>query len=316
MQEQKMRIALLAGGTSGEREVSLHGAAEVEKALDPERFLVRRYDPACDLARLVGDAGEIDFAFILLHGLNGEDGTVQGMLDLLGIPYQGSGVLGSAIAMDKYLSKELYRMHGLPVADCVVLGSGGSEDLQGMIDRLGLPLVVKPVREGSSLGLTIAKNVDELRAGIEAARQHDRDVMVEQYINGREITAAVLGNDTLTALPLIEIIPGEGFAFFDYTAKYQPGASREICPAPISAELTEKAQQLAMTAHSALRLRGYSRTDMILDESGNFFLLESNTIPGMTATSLLPQAAAKHGLGFSQFLELLIEMALGDRKPR
>lgn len=316
MQEQKLRVALLAGGTSGERQVSLNGAAEVEKALDPERFLVRRYDPACDLARLVGDAGEIDFAFILLHGLHGEDGTVQGMLDLLGIPYQGSGVLGSAIAMDKHLAKDLFRLHGLPVADCVVVGNRSDYDLQGMVDRLGLPLVVKPVREGSSLGLTIARNLDELREGIEAARRHDRDVMVEQYIKGREITAAVLGNDTLTALPLIEIIPGEGFAFFDYTAKYQPGASREICPAPISPELTEKAQQLAMAAHSALRLRGYSRTDMILNETGDFFLLESNTIPGMTATSLLPQAAARHGLEFSQFLELLIEMAFADRKGR
>jgi len=315
MQEQKLRVALLAGGTSGERQVSLNGAAEVERALDPERFLVRRYDPACDLARLVKDAGEIDFAFILLHGLHGEDGTVQGMLDLLGIPYQGSGVLGSAIAMDKHLAKDLYRLHGLPVADCVVVGHRHDYDLQGMIDRLGLPLVVKPVREGSSLGLTIARSLGELRDGIETAKRHDRDVMVEQYIKGREITAAVLGNDTLTALPLIEIIPGEGFAFFDYTAKYQPGASREICPAPISPELTAKAQQLAMAAHSALRLRGYSRTDMILDEAGNFFLLESNTIPGMTATSLLPQAAARHGLEFPQFLELLIDMAFADRNP-
>jgi D-alanine-D-alanine ligase len=137
--------------------------------------------------------------------------------------------------------------------------------------------------------------------------------MVEQYVKGREITAAVIGNEHLTALPLIEIIPGEGFVFFDYTAKYQPGASREICPAPISPELTKMAQQYALTAHTVLRLRGYSRTDMILDEAGRFFLLESNTIPGMTSTSLLPQAAAKHGMGFPQFLEHLIELAFEDR---
>lgn len=309
-----MHVALLAGGTSGEREVSLNGAAEVERSLDPQRFLVRRYDPATDLARLVSDAGQIDFAFILLHGQQGEDGTVQGLLELLGIPYQGSGVLGSAIAMDKHLSKELFRQHGLPVAESVVIRLGEPVELQDLIAQLGLPLVVKPVREGSSLGLTIARTLTELQAGIESARRHDRQVMVEQYIKGREITAAVLGNDDLTALPLIEIIPGEGFEFFDYTAKYQAGASQEICPAPISPELTAKAQGYALGAHVALRLRGYSRTDMILDAAGNFYLLETNTIPGMTATSLLPQAAAKHGLSFSQFLERLIELAMADRE--
>ncbi len=313
MQAQKMHIALLAGGTSGEREVSLNGAAEVERSLDPQRFLVRRYDPACDLARLVSDAGQIDFAFILLHGLQGEDGTVQGLLELLGIPYQGSGVLGSAIAMDKDLSKELFRQHGLPVAESMVIRPRESVAAQDLIDRLGLPLVVKPVREGSSLGLTIARTLAELEAGIQSARRHDRQVMVERYIKGREITAAVLGNDDLTALPLIEIIPGEGFAFFDYTAKYQAGASQEICPAPISPALTAEAQGYALGAHRALRLRGYSRTDMILDAAGKFYLLETNTIPGMTATSLLPQAAAKHGLSFAQFLERLIELALADR---
>ena len=314
MQVQKMRVALLAGGTSGEREVSLNGAAAVERSLDPGRFLVRRYDPATDLAKLVNDAREIDFAFILLHGLKGEDGTVQGLLDLLGIPYQGSGVLGSAIAMDKHLSKDLFRQHGLPVADSIVIRPSEAGSPQDIIARLGLPLVVKPVREGSSLGLTIARTLAELQAGIDMAKKHDRQVMVEQYIKGREITAAVLGNDELTALPLIEIIPGEGFDFFNYAAKYQPGASQEICPAPISPELTATAQKYALGAHRALRLRGYSRTDMILDAAGKFYLLETNTIPGMTATSLLPQAAAEYGLSFSQFLERLIELALADRQ--
>ena len=316
MQQQKMRVALLAGGTSGEREVSLNGAAEVERSLDPERFQVRRYDPATDLARLVNDAKEIDFAFILLHGLQGEDGTVQGLLELLGIPYQGSGVLGSAIAMDKDLSKVLFRQYGLPVADSIVIRPSEPFSPGEIVDRLGLPLVVKPVREGSSLGLTIARTPAELRAGIESAKKHDRLVMVEQYIKGREITAAVLGNDELTALPLIEIIPGEGFEFFDYTAKYQAGASKEICPAPLSPEQTATAQKLALGAHSALRLRGYSRTDMILDAAGNFFLLESNTIPGMTSTSLLPQAAAQYGLSFPQFLDRLIALAFEDRKAQ
>lgn len=308
--QQKLRIALLAGGTSGERQVSLNGAAQVEKALAQAGYPVRRFDTATDLAELVAVKDEIDFAFILLHGLQGEDGTMQGLLDLLGIPHQGSGVLGSAIAMDKHLSKELYRLEGLPVADWEIVGSENARDGERIAARLGLPLVVKPVREGSSLGMTIARSEEELLAGIEKALSHGRQVMVERYIRGRELTAGVLGNADLEALPLIEIVPGKEFAFFDYTAKYQPGATNEICPAPVSAEITKKAQEYAVRAHRALRLRGYSRTDMMLDADGNLYLLETNTIPGMTATSLLPQAAAKHGLEFPAFLERLIELGM------
>ena len=310
MQQQKMRIALLAGGTSGERQVSLNGAAQVEKALAGEGFPVRRFDTATDLPELVAAKDEIDFAFILLHGLQGEDGTMQGLLDLLGIPHQGSGVLGSAIAMDKHLAKELYRLAGLPVAEWEIVTGRNAGDGEGIARRLGLPLVVKPVREGSSLGMTIAHTEAELLAGIEKALSHGRQVMVEKYIRGRELTAGVLGNDTLEALPLIEIVPGKEFAFFDYTAKYQPGATNEICPAPVSEEITRKAQDYAVRAHRALRLRGYSRTDMMLDENNNIYLLETNTIPGMTATSLLPQAAAKHGLDFPTFLVRLIELGM------
>lgn len=310
MQQQKLRIALLAGGTSGEREVSLNGAAQVEKALSSEMYVVRRFDTASQLADIVAARDEIDFAFILLHGLQGEDGTMQGLLDLLGIPHQGSGVLGSAIAMDKNLAKELYRLEGLPIADWEIITPESARDGAGIAARLGLPLVVKPVREGSSLGMTIARTEAELLAGIEKALTHGRQVMVEKYIRGRELTAGVLGNDQLEALPLIEIVPGKEHAFFDYTAKYKPGASSEICPAPVSAAVTEKAQEYAIRAHRALRLRGYSRTDMMLDKDDNIYLLETNTIPGMTATSLLPQAAAKHGLDFPAFLSRLIELGM------
>lgn len=310
MQEQKMRIALLAGGTSGEREVSLNGAAQVEKALAGEKFSVRRFDTATDLAELVAAKDEIDFAFILLHGLQGEDGTMQGLLNLLGIPHQGSGVLGSAIAMDKHLAKELYRMEGLPVAEWEIVTPENAKDAAQMVTRFGLPLVVKPVREGSSLGMTIARTEAELLDGIEKALSHGRQVMVEQYIRGRELTAGIIGNDTLEALPLIEIVPGKEYTFFDYNAKYKPGATSEICPAPVSDEITRKAQDYAVRAHKVLRLRGYSRTDMMLDENDNIYLLETNTIPGMTATSLLPQAAAKHGLDFPTFLARLIELGM------
>lgn len=314
MQEKKLHIALVAGGTSGERQVSLNGAAGVEKALDPQKFLVRRYDPATDLARLAADAPEIDFAFILLHGLYGEDGTMQGFLELLGVPYQGSGVLGSAIAMDKHLAKELYRLNGLPVADWLILSGGERVNGGQLVERFGLPVVIKPVHEGSSLGLTLARSMDELLAGIDRALRHDSHVMVERYVRGRELTVGVLGNCEVEPLPVIEIVPGEGFDFFDYDAKYKPGATEEICPARISAELAARAQQYAVAAHRALRLRGYSRTDMILAADGSISLLETNTIPGMTTTSLMPRAAAVHGLPFPQFLERLIELGLEGRK--
>ena len=314
MLKGKLHIALIAGGVSGERQVSLNGAAGAEKALDPEKFLVRRYDPATDLAKLAADAPQIDFAFILLHGLYGEDGTMQGFLDLLGVPYQGSGVLGSAIAMDKQLAKELYVLNKLPVADSHVISSGDKVDVQSLSDCFGLPVVIKPVHEGSSLGLSLAGTKDDLLVGVERALRHDSHVMVEKYIKGRELTVGVLGNDELEALPVIEIVPGKEFAFFDYDAKYKPGATEEICPAPVSDEITRQAQQYAVAAHKALRLKGYSRTDMMLAEDGSLYLLETNTIPGMTATSLMPQAAAVHGLPFPQFLERLIELGMEGRE--
>ncbi len=310
MEKKKLQIALLAGGVSTEREVSLAGAIGVEKALDSKKFTVKRYDPATDLARLAADASKIDFAFILLHGLYGEDGTMQGFLDLLKIPYQGSGVLGSAVAMDKHLAKELYKLNGLPVADWQIIEAGESVDVERLLSRFGLPVVIKPVREGSSLGLTLATSERELENGISQAQNHDSIVMIEKYIRGRELTVGVIGNDELTPLPVIEIIPGEEFTFFDYDAKYKAGASKEVCPAEITDELKNRVQEYGVAAHKVLRLRGYSRTDMIVAESGEVFLLETNTIPGMTPTSLLPQAAAEYGLEFPKFLEYLIDLGL------
>lgn len=315
----KIRVALLAGGRSGEREVSLAGAVEVEKALDRSRYEVRRYDPATDLSRLAADAAPgpdgsrgIDVAFILLHGPLGEDGTVQGFLDLLDIPYQGSGVLGSALAMDKDLAKQLYRLAGLRVPDWEMAVVADQEDPRRLLARLTLPLVVKPVRQGSSLGMSIVDREEELGPALEQAFSFDDQVMVEQFIAGRELTGGVLGNDPLTALPIVEIIPGDNFRFFDYQAKYQAGASREICPADLSPEITAEAQRCACLAHRALRLKGYSRTDMILAADG-LYILETNTIPGMTPTSLLPQAAAAYGLDFGALLDRLLELALENR---
>jgi D-alanine-D-alanine ligase len=306
----RIRLALIAGGTSGEREVSLRGAAGVEQALNKEKYEVVRYDPASDLARLAADAPRLDAAFILLHGVGGEDGTVQGMLDLLGIPYQGSGVLGSALAMNKHLTKTLYKLHGLPVAVWEMADKAHCADPLPLLAKLRLPLVIKPVRQGSSLGMSIVRQAEQLGAALAKAFQHDSQVMVEEFVAGREITVGVLGNDELTALPLVEIIPDRRFDFFDYEAKYTPGATREACPAEVSEELRVKAQDYGLRAHKALQLRGCSRTDMIIREDGEIFLLETNTIPGMTPTSLLPQAAAQIGLDFSALLDRLIELAL------
>ncbi len=308
--EDKIRVALLAGGASGEREVSLAGAAGFEEAINRDRYEVFRYDPKTDLGRLSREAGNIDVAFILLHGIHGEDGTVQGFLDLLGIPYQGSGVLGSALAIDKNMSKILYRLNGLPVARWDMARPEDGDDPARLLQSIGCPVVVKPAREGSSLGMSVARNSDELRDGIRLAYKHDSQVMVEAFVSGREITVGVLGNEELIPLPLVEIIPGEEFSFFDYTAKYQEGASREVCPAEVSADVTALAQKYAIRAHQILQLRGCSRTDMMLAADGSLYLLETNTIPGMTPTSLLPQAAEKFGLNFTELIDRLLQLAL------
>ena len=305
----KLRLALIAGGVSAEREVSLRGAAGVEQALNRDRYEVVRYDPATDLARIAADAANIDAAFILLHGVHGEDGTIQGFLDLLGIPYQGAGVLGSALAMDKNLAKVMYRLAGLPVAPWVMVEPGDLRDSGRIESAVGLPCVVKPVRQGSSIGMSIVRTRDQLPAALELALRHDGEVMVEAFLKGRELTAGVLGNSELTALPLIEIIPDSRYDFFNYEAKYQPGATREVCPAPVSETVRARAQDYALRAHRSLQLRGYSRTDMILVEE-ELYLLETNTIPGMTPTSLLPQAAAEAGLPFVALLDRLFELAL------
>ncbi len=307
---KKIRVALLAGGKSGERDVSLAGAAGFEAAIDRDRFELSRYDPKTDLERLAGDVEQIDVAFILLHGIHGEDGTVQGYLDLLGIPYQGSGVLGSALAMDKNMAKSLYQLEGLPVARWEMAQVEDKERADRLLAILELPLVIKPVREGSSLGMSIARDKEQLLDGVRLAYEHDSQVMVEEYLEGREITVGVIGNDELTPLPLVEIVPGDGFEFFDYEAKYRDGGAREICPAEVNADIAEKAQQYALAAHRILQLRGYSRTDMILTPAGDLYLLETNTIPGMTPTSLLPQAAAEAGLGFQALISRLLDLAL------
>lgn len=317
---KKRVIALLSGGVSSEREVSLNSGNQVFEALDKQKYDIRRYDPQTDLAPLVAEAGGIDFALIILHGPFGEDGTVQGLLDLLGIPYQGAGVLGSAVAMNKITSKRLYEKAGIPTPPYIVADARHRVSAKQVDETIGFPVVVKPAQCGSSIGLSIVREAGDLAGAIETGFRHDHTLLVEACIEGTELTGGVIGNAGPEALPLIEIVPGEGYAFFDYDAKYLPGATTEICPARVSDEITERAQALAVRAHEALFLRGYSRTDMML-RGEELFVLETNTIPGMTRTSLFPQAAAKAGMSFTVLLDRLIDLGLEDdrsaqRQPR
>ena len=312
---KKIRLALLAGGISSERSVSLSSGNQVFEALDKDRYDIVRYDPKTDLKQLVMDGPGIDAALIILHGPYGEDGTVQGLLDLLDIPYQGAGVLGSAVAMNKLLSKRLYQEADIPTPDFRSLTAADDADIPGLIRDLGLPLVVKPACAGSSVGMTIVKETSGINQAIRDGFAHDDTLILEAYVKGVELTCGVLGNENLEALPVIEIIPGQGHEYFDFKAKYVAGETEEICPARLDDDLTRRVQDLAVRAHQALFLKGYSRTDMIL--SGNeIFVLETNTIPGMTATSLYPQSAAAAGYSFSQMLDTLIQLAIEEHKNK
>ena len=309
----KRTIGLIFGGISSEREVSLNSGKQVYDALDKQKYDILTYDPKTDIPRLVADASRIDCALIILHGPYGEDGTVQGLLDLLDIPYQGAGVLGSAVAMNKLLSKHLYERAGLTVPPDAVVRRGEALDVTRIEAQLGLPLVVKPVETGSSVGMTIVRDASSLAGAVAKALAYGATAMIEAYISGTEITCGVLGNEDLEALPLIEIVPGEKYEFFDYEAKYQPGATEEICPARLNAQRTEAAQACAVTAHRALYCQGYSRTDMIFRDD-QFFVLETNTIPGMTGTSLFPQSARAAGISFSRLLDRLIDLGMAARR--
>lgn len=312
---KKLTVALLSGGISSEREISIKSGDQVYEALDKEKYTIIRYDPKTDLARLVSDAPQIDVALIILHGPYGEDGTIQGFLDLLNIPYQGSGVLGSAVAMDKVISKQLYERSGLPIPAYNAVKRNDVFDPKDLAEQLGLPLVVKPVNAGSSVGITIVESIDDIEDAVELAFDHDDTILIEAFIPGIELTVGVIGNEVLNTLPIIEIIPDTEHAFFDYEAKYTAGVTQEICPARIDDALTEKAKTYAKIAHQALSCRGYSRTDMILNNE-ELYVLETNTIPGMTATSLFPQAAEVAGISFPKVLDKLIELGIEEGKSK
>lgn len=302
------RVALLAGGTSGEREVSLASGEGAQAALKEAGFEVCMLDPANkeDLKRLIDEP--FDVAFLCLHGKCGEDGTVQGFLEVVGIPYIGSGVWSSALAMDKVKAKLFYERANLPTPPSVTVTAGDMIDGDNIVAALGEHCVVKPATEGSALGVFIVEGAHDVEEAIYKALEIDDEVVVERFIKGTELTVAVLGDDVLEALPVIEIVPSN--EFYDYESKYAPGGSKHICPAPLSEEMTERVQDLAARAHRALSCRGVSRSDLILEDDGSCWILETNTIPGMTGTSLLPDAARAAGISFPELCTRLIKMAL------
>ena len=334
-----MNVALLTGGTSAERDVALASGLQVAAALrslnhtvhvvdlasgyvPPEQEAsllprgVGREPPPLDRLRelergmLSAGLGELrairdaDVIFIALHGGQGEDGTVQAVLDVIGVPYTGSGHLASALAMDKDLAKRVVRDHGLAVP-VWVMGPAGADEVKRAV---GYPCIVKPSKQGSSVGITLVRRGADLADAIRLAERYDDEVMIEQFVGGTELTVGILGDQ---ALPVIEIRPQH--ELFDYECKYQPGMSEEICPAPIEPALAAKTQDAARRAHRALKLSGYSRIDFRVAEGGDILFLEANTLPGVTAQSLIPKAARAAGMSFPSFAEAVCRLALERR---
>lgn len=300
---QEKTIGVLMGGLSAEREVSLRTGKAVLNALLEAGYLAVAIDAGRDLpARLTQE--RIEVAFIALHGRFGEDGTVQGLLEMLGIPYTGSGVLASSVAMDKVTTKKLLRYHQLPTPDFCIYRRG--EDLELLLNGChNFPLVVKPAREGSTIGISIVRDRDELAAGIAAALRHDELILIEEFIAGAEVTVGVLAGGPL---PVIQVVPKGGF--YDYHAKYTVGQTEYLLPAPLDDALQARLQEAAVAAYRVIGCEGAARIDfMVREEQGEFFCLEVNTIPGMTETSLLPKAARHTGISFGELVQRILDGA-------
>ena len=335
------------GGTSSERDVSLASGLRIAEALrarghdvsvvdtakgpvdraaeqrmnaggvvktkppTPDELARMNAESLADTAGRLPKRGECDVAFLALHGGRGEDGTIQALLDLAGVPYTGSGHLPSALAMDKDLSKHLFQAHGVGTANWLMATDRSSPPSAAEVGRaLGWPVIVKPSKQGSTVGLSIVKTESELTPAITEAFQHDDEVMIEQFIAGRELTVGILGGE---ALPVGEIIPKH--EIYDYECKYTAGMAEEIFPAPLTKEETLAVQAQARQAFAALKLGGCARIDFRMSPAGEFYCLEANTLPGMTATSLIPQAAAAAGIQFPELCERIALLATEAATP-
>lgn len=298
------KVAVMFGGTSAEREVSLRSGAAVLAALQKQGVDAHAFDPKDQPLSALTSAG-FDRVFIVLHGRGGEDGTMQGALQLMGLPYTGSRVLGSALAMDKIRCKWLFQAQGLPTAKFLVAEAGKQLNYQDILLQLAGKVMVKPANEGSSIGMSAASTAQELEQALAVAFKYDADVLVEQWIQGREFTVTVLNGK---ALPIVEMRTPR--SFYDYEAKYQSNSTEYLCPAPLTADQTAFLQQAAAAAFTAVGASGWGRVDAMLDEQGDFYLLEVNTVPGMTEKSLVPMAAKAAGLSFEQLVLQILEQTL------
>lgn len=302
MEMKAKKIAVLMGGLSAERDVSLKSGAAVLQALLSQGYAAIAVDVGHDLAEVLRRE-QVEAAFIALHGRYGEDGCVQGVLELMRIPYTGSGVLASALAMHKLYSKQTFAASGILTAPFYHLRRGETVKLSQL--PFTLPVVVKPVQEGSSVGVSIVKQPEKFDEACRQAFLHDDEILVEQYIKGQEVQVGIVNDQPIGA---IEIVPKN--EFYDYEAKYSVGMAEHIFPARLQPALYEKAQQVGIDAHRALGCRGYSRVDLLVTEAGDCYVLEVNTLPGMTALSLLPEIAAKGGgLSFEELVATIIESA-------
>lgn len=306
------KIIVVCGWISREREVSLRSGKKIYEALLKKGYNAILVDPKEDGWEPVLKG---DVVFIALHGKPGEDGTVQGFLETFNIPYTGSGVLASSLAMNKIASKKIFIASGIPTPMYVSLNSDESVEsfISKTLETIGLPLVVKPVSEGSSIGVSIIKEERELEPTIRETIEKFHDIFVEKYIEGREITVGVLEIDEeIVALPILELVPKK--EFYDYNAKYTAGMTEFIIPARMNEEKYKLAQELAILAHKALGCVGFSRVDLVTDKDDNPYVLEVNTIPGMTDLSDLPAMAKAYGIEYEDLVEIMLYSALKDKK--
>jgi len=318
---QKLRVAVLCGGRSGEHEVSLRSAEAIIHAIDRSKYDVQRIlitkEGRWDPRAIVPEPGanpDIDIVFPIVHGTFGEDGTLQGLLELADLPYVGPGVLASAAAMDKEIQKRLCVERDLPVVDYVVTYRG-EWNIETICQRLSFPMFVKPANLGSSVGISKAKNCEELKSALELAGKFDRKIVVERGVTGREFECAVLGNrDPIAATPC-EILPSKDF--YDYEDKYVLGKSQAVLPADITPEQTREIQRLAIEAYRAVDCEGLARVDFFLEAAtGNFLINEINTLPGFTSVSMFPKMWEASGLAYPQLIDKLIELAMERHRER
>jgi D-alanine-D-alanine ligase len=309
------RVAVLKGGSSLERQVSLRSGARVEDALGRLGHEVIAIDVGEDLIQRLREA-EPEIAFVALHGAGGEDGTVQELLEIMGLPYTGSGVLACMRSIDKVLAKHLFEEANIPTPEFFAFSEtafkslGAADTLPAIEERLDFPIVVKPATGGSALGIKFASSAGDVPGALVSAFSYDSRVLLERYVAGRDLAVSVVeGEDGPEALPIVEAVPRDE-DFYDFEARYEIGRTDFVCPADVPASTARRAQQLALDVYRLLGLYGFGRVDLMLEEeSGALFVLEANAIPGLTETSLLPQAAEAAGIGFDELVERILELA-------